>query len=115
MSDFHQRPEMSRFRFIRILGRGTYGIVYLAQVHSTNEYLAIKVLFQDLEINGLSPLALREVSILKDLDHANIVTLREVVTTPERLYLIFEYLEGDLRTLLSNFTLSESEVKIVAA
>ncbi len=41
--------------------------------------------------------ALREISLLKELTHPNIVALRDVVQESGRLYLIFEFLDCDLK------------------
>jgi len=41
--------------------------------------------------------AIREVSLLKDLKHANIVTLHDLIYTPKSITLIFEYVERDLK------------------
>ena len=46
--------------------------------------------------------AIREISLLKDLKHANIVTLHDIVHTPRALTLIFEYVEMDLKQYMDN-------------
>ena len=48
---------------------------------------------------GVPSTAMREISILKELKHPNIVDLKEIVFQPEqkKLYLIFEYVEYDLK------------------
>jgi serine/threonine protein kinase len=64
------------FDKIKKLGEGSYGSVYLAQSKDTKKFFAIKVLkkkdakYKYMDIPYTS---LREVSILKDLDHENIV------------------------------------------
>lgn len=45
-------------------------------------------------------LAIREISLLKELHHPNIVRLIDVVHTDRRLILVFEYLEQDLKKAL---------------
>jgi len=49
--------------------------------------------------DGVPSTALREISILKELDHPNIVRLLDVEHSqqPQRLYLVFEWLEQDLK------------------
>jgi len=46
--------------------------------------------------------AIREVSLLKDLKHANIVTLHDIVHTDKSLTLVFEYLERDLKQYMDD-------------
>jgi len=86
------------------LGEGTYGTVYYARDRHTNEYVAMKkILLKDGE--GIPPTALREISLLKELsDHPNIVKLKEVLYVKDKLYLIFEFLEKDLRQHLDSIT-----------
>jgi len=47
--------------------------------------------------------AMREISVLKELSHPSIVTLRDVVYNPneKKLFLIFDYLDYDLKKYLS--------------
>lgn len=46
--------------------------------------------------------AIREVSILRDLRHANIVTLHDIIHTERILTLVFEYVDRDLKQYLDN-------------
>lgn len=41
--------------------------------------------------------AIREISLLKDLKHANIVALHDIIHTHNSLTLIFEFVERDLK------------------
>jgi serine/threonine protein kinase len=55
----------------------------------------------DAETEGIPSTALREISTLRELRHPNIVWLLDVVLDHKRLYLIFEYLDMDLKDWLS--------------
>lgn len=46
---------------------------------------------------GIPSTAIREISLLKELNHPNIVSLIDVLMEENRLYLIFEYLTMDLK------------------
>lgn len=46
--------------------------------------------------------AIREVSILRDLRHANIVTLHDIIHTERILTLVFEYVDRDLKQYLDD-------------
>lgn len=48
---------------------------------------------------NMSPLCFPLVSLLKDLKHANIVTLHDIVHTDKSLTLVFEYLVRPTRLL----------------
>ena len=53
----------------RVVGNGSFGVVYQATVGDTNEVVAIKKVLQDKRFKN------RELSILKKLDHPNVVKL----------------------------------------
>ncbi|CAG8756649.1 4469_t:CDS:2, partial [Acaulospora morrowiae] len=85
---------------IEKLGEGTYGIVYKAQNRETNEVVALKRIRLDNEEEGVPCTAIREISLLKELKHANIVRLYDVLHTEKKLTLVFEYLDSDLKKFL---------------
>ena len=55
------------------LGEGTYGVVYKAQNLETGEFVAIKKIRLEKEDDGVPSTAIREISLLKNLKHPNIV------------------------------------------
>ena len=55
------------------LGEGTYGVVYKAINLQTREVFAIKKIRLDREDEGVPSTTLREMSLLKSLDHVNVV------------------------------------------
>ena len=58
------------------LGEGTYGVVYKARDKDTNEVFALKKIRLESEEEGIPSTAIREISILKELAHPNVVGLR---------------------------------------
>merc|ERR1712137_712740 len=56
--------------------------------------------------------AIREISLLKELDHPNIVRLSDVVHTEKKLTLVFEYLDQDLKQYLDECRGEISEEKM---
>jgi serine/threonine protein kinase len=69
------------FEKIRQLGHGTYGEVYLARNRITSEMVALKKIKLEASKerrSGFPITALREMRVLKDLSHQNIVDLIEV-------------------------------------
>merc|ERR1712224_960033 len=63
----------------------------------TGENVAIKKIRLEKEDDGVPSTAIREISLLKNLKHPNVVELKEVLFSKEQLYLVFEYLEYDLK------------------
>ena len=86
-----------KYRKLEKLGEGTYGIVYKAQNLQTGEIVAIKMIKLEKEDDGVPSTAIREISLLKNLKHPNVVELKEVLFSQDKLYLVFEYLEYDLK------------------
>ncbi|TFY79865.1 hypothetical protein EWM64_g4150 [Hericium alpestre] len=78
------------------LGEGTYATVYKGRSRTTNEIVALKEIHLDAE-EGTPSTAIREISLMKELKHVNIVRLHDVIHTETKLVLIFEYCERDLK------------------
>ncbi|GKC76009.1 cell division control protein 2 homolog A-like protein, partial [Tanacetum coccineum] len=78
------------------IGEGAYGKVYRGRDKLTDEPIAIKIIPIDAN-EGVPSTAIREISVLKEMQYENIVRLLNGVHTEERLYLIFEYLDMDLK------------------
>jgi serine/threonine protein kinase len=81
-----------------LLGEGTYGKVYKVRCVRTGESVAIKQMKLDAQEEGVPSTAIREVALLKELQHPNIVRLLDVhCKEPNKLVLVFEFLENDLK------------------
>ncbi|EMS57141.1 Cyclin-dependent kinase A-2 [Triticum urartu] len=79
------------------IGEGTYGVVYKAKDRYTNETTALKKIRLEQEDEGVPSTAIREISLLKEMQHRNIVRLQDVVHNEKCIYLVFEYLDLDLK------------------
>lgn len=55
------------------IGEGTYGVVYKVLDQQTDEIVAKKMIRLENEDEGIPSTAMREISILKELKHPNIV------------------------------------------
>ncbi len=104
-----------RYERIEKLGEGTYGVVYKAKDIYKNEIVAIKKIRLENEDEGMPSTAMREIAILKELSHPNIVHLKDVIYVPseKKLSLIFEYLEHDMKKFMKTLTgpLTADQVK----
>uniref|UniRef100_A0A8C8C2U3 Protein kinase domain-containing protein n=1 Tax=Oncorhynchus tshawytscha TaxID=74940 RepID=A0A8C8C2U3_ONCTS len=83
------------------LGEGTYATVFKGRSKLTENLVALKEIRLEHE-EGAPCTAIREVSLLKNLKHANIVTLHDIIHTERSLTLVFEYLDSDLKQYLEN-------------
>lgn len=76
---------------------GTYGTVYKAKDKETGDIVALKVVRLDEDDEGVPSAALREICLLKELKHKNIVRLIDVLHRSLRLTMVFEYCDQDLK------------------
>lgn len=64
------RPQEVSYTDTKVIGNGSFGVVYQAKLCDTGEMVAIKKVLQDKRFKN------RELQIMKKLDHQNIVRLR---------------------------------------
>lgn len=90
----------SRYEKLAKIGEGAYGVVYKAKDKHTESLTALKRIRLDAEEEGVPCTAIREISLLKELRHDNIVRLLDVVYSEHKLTIVFEYLDQDLQRYL---------------
>jgi len=88
---------MDRYQKIEKVGEGTYGVVYKAKDLSNGQVVALKKIRLEAEDEGVPSTAIREISLLKELKDDNIVRLLDIVHADQKLYLVFEFLDVDLK------------------
>ncbi|KAJ2159464.1 serine/threonine protein kinase, CMGC, CDC2/CDK sub [Coemansia sp. RSA 552] len=89
------------------LGEGTFGEVHKAVHRATGAPVALKRVLMHNEREGLPITAIREIKLLKSLDHPNVVPLTDMLvrhdsTQPPSVYMVFPYMDHDLTGLLEN-------------
>lgn len=104
---------MDTFQKVEKIGEGTYGVVYKAKNKVTGETVALKKIRLDTETEGVPSTAIREISLLKELSHPNIVKLRDVIHTENKLYLVFEFLHQDLKKFMDSFSVAGIPLPLV--
>lgn len=94
----------------RVIGNGSFGIVYQAQVVETGETVAIKKVYQDKRYKN------RELQIMRELRHPNIVALKHAFYTsgdrPDELFLnvVMEYVSDTVKRVLNFYSKSASVI-----
>jgi cyclin-dependent kinase len=89
---------------------GTYGVVYKARDLSTKDQriVALKKIRLEAEDEGVPSTAIREISLLKEMNDPNIVRLLNIVHADgHKLYLVFEFLDLDLKKYMEALPVSE--------
>jgi serine/threonine protein kinase len=104
------------FERLNVIGQGTYGVVYRARDKETQAIVALKKLRMEREKEGMPLTSLREIRLLKACHHPNVVQLQDIVVGNklDSIFLVFEYCENDLATLLDTAMkrkFTEGEVK----
>ncbi|CAK8671064.1 unnamed protein product [Clavelina lepadiformis] len=114
---FGRCRSVTCFEKLNRIGEGTYGIVYRARDCESDEIVALKKVRTEDEKEGISISSLREITLLLNLKHENVVELKEVVVGQrlDSIFLVMEYCEQDLASLLDNMTspFSEAQVKCI--
>lgn len=91
------------------LGEGTFGEVSKARSKKTGQVVALKKILMHNEKDGFPITALREIKLLKQLDHVNILKLEEMaVERPKNaskkpsMFMVTPYMDHDLSGLFQN-------------
>ncbi|XP_039996622.1 serine/threonine-protein kinase ppk16-like [Xiphias gladius] len=88
---------MERYESLGPVGEGSYGTVLKCRHRDSGRLVAIKKFVDSDDDKAVKKIALREIRLLRQLRHGNLVNLLEVWKRRRRWYLVFEFVE---RTLL---------------
>ncbi len=89
----------NKYEVIGVVGEGAYGIVYKCKNKETGKYVAIKK-FKETEDELVKKTMKRELKMLQQLKHENIVEFQESFIHKNNLFLVFEFLEKNLLEVL---------------
>ncbi|XP_073331662.1 uncharacterized protein [Pagrus major] len=90
---------MERYESLGLVGEGSYGTVLKCRHRDSGRLVAIKKFMDSDDDKTVKKIALREIKLLRQLRHDNLVNLLEVWKRRRRWYLVFEFVE---RTLLDD-------------
>jgi cyclin-dependent kinase len=92
-----------------LLDLGTYGVVYKAlDLLHNGRVVALKKIRLEAEDEGVPSTAIREISLLKEMNDPNIVRLLNIVHADgHKLYLVFEFLDLDLKKYMEALPVSD--------
>ncbi|XP_028330614.1 cyclin-dependent kinase-like 3 isoform X2 [Gouania willdenowi] len=90
---------MERYESLGLVGEGSYGTVLKCRHRDSGRLVAIKKFMDSDDDRTVKKIALREIKLLRQLRHDNLVNLLEVWKRRRRWYLVFEFVD---RTLLDD-------------
>ncbi|KHN46703.1 Mitogen-activated protein kinase like MMK2 [Glycine soja] len=103
---------------IRPVGRGAYGIVCAAVNAETGEEVAIKKIGNAFDNRIDAKRTLREIKLLRHMDHANIMSIKDIIRPPQKenfndVYLVSELMDTDLHQIIrSNQQLTDDHCRV---
>ena len=92
---------IGRYTILDHLGSGGMASVYSAYDTHLERIVALKMLRAELEIEEVRARMLREAQAMARLKHENVVTVYEVGTFDNRIYIAMEYVDGKTLTAWS--------------
>ncbi|KAL5370242.1 cyclin dependent kinase A-like protein [Cryptosporidium parvum] len=99
------------YEYLEIIGEGTYGVVYKCKCKQSGELFAVKT-FRS-ATSEFSTTTLREISILREINHSNIVSVQDVILSSKGVNIVFEFFPYDLKRYLSMFPDKVPPVKFI--
>ena len=116
------RSVEEHFQKMDQVGEGTYGQVWKAKDKTTGALVALKRIRMDMnEKEGFPITAVREIKLLSDLQHENVILMKEIVTSKASksnhnkgsIYMVFEYMDHDLSGLFDTpgFYVTQAQAK----
>ncbi len=103
MTEDIENHVLKRYELLNKQGKGAYGVVFKAKDKKTNDIVALKKNFDAFQNATDSQRTYREVMLLQELNgHENIIPLLNVIKAEndKDIYLVFEYMETDLHTVI---------------
>ncbi|GAB4828771.1 Mitogen-activated protein kinase 9 [Ancistrocladus abbreviatus] len=102
---FTEYGEASRYEIEEVIGKGSYGVVASALDTCSGERVAIKKINDVFEHVSDATRILREIKLLRLLQHPDIVKIKHIMLPPSRrefkdIYVVFELMESDLHQVI---------------
>ncbi|TRZ18673.1 hypothetical protein HGM15179_008426 [Zosterops borbonicus] len=84
---------MDKYQVLGLVGEGSYGVVTKCRHKESGRIVAVKKFLESEDDTAVRKIALREIKLLKQLRHENLVNLLDVCKRKKRWYLVFEFVD----------------------
>ncbi|KAI9305072.1 cyclin-dependent kinase 2 [Cunninghamella echinulata] len=88
------------YQFLEKIGKGGYGVVFKARETRTRNIVAVKTFME--RSSGIPNTTIREIAILKELQHPNVIKMIDIVVQLSKMYLILEYYDMNLKEYIKS-------------
>ncbi|XP_015792516.1 cyclin-dependent kinase-like 1 isoform X2 [Tetranychus urticae] len=95
--------SMDKYEKISKIGEGSYGLVFKCRNRENGQLVAVKKYVETEDDPLIKKIALREIKMLKQLKHPNLINLIEVFRRKRKLHLVFEYCELTVLDILEKY------------
>jgi len=103
-----RKTKTLKYIVTRTIGKGAFGVVYLAMEEKTEKIFAIKETFQDAHYKN------REAQIVRDLDHPNVVKVHHVFFSQKSrgtyLHLVMDHVPSNLFDVIQKHKRSDTKI-----
>ncbi|OXU22572.1 hypothetical protein TSAR_015507 [Trichomalopsis sarcophagae] len=108
--------KLRRYEKIDFLGEGQFATVYKAKDTVTDKIVAVKKIKVGSHAeakDGINRTALREIKLLQELKHENIIGLLDVFGHKSNVSLVFDFMDTDLEVIIkdTNIVLTPANIK----
>ncbi|XP_037229353.1 cyclin-dependent kinase 7 isoform X3 [Falco biarmicus] len=110
------RARAKRYEKLAFLGEGQFATVFKARDKNNNQIVAIKKIklgHRSEAKDGINRTALREIKLLQELSHPNIIGLLDAFGHKSNISLVFDFMETDLEVIIkdTSIVLTQSHIK----
>uniref|UniRef100_A0A2H1WEC0 SFRICE_005692 n=1 Tax=Spodoptera frugiperda TaxID=7108 RepID=A0A2H1WEC0_SPOFR len=100
--DLQNCRSIEEFQFLDRVNEGTFGVVYRGSDKKTGDIVALKHFKKINETTGFSIAAQRELDLLMEMEHINIVTGHEIAvgSRSDEVFLVMEYVPNEINNLM---------------
>lgn len=108
-------PISKYYKIGKVIGHGKYGLVQEAVSISNPDYIVAVKVIKIRKIKSNFESVMKEIQMLKEVSHPNIVKIYQIFKDQKKLYLVMEYVKGRelFDYIIQRGCLSEAESSVI--